>query len=486
MGSNGRFIDQQVVNSFNLFIDGDRSSIIGDTASRGDDVKIHLEGSSIIANDGEMIKMTLTNFEMFNNLYHIDENNSRFQTRCDVSGAATTGLILRDLTRQNYSDIGDIAIDFANIIGNVINERTTGVHKVLVLDIKNVVAPGFVPYDTLTGINYNLPVTPGGVGAAGGFAVSSPQTKIKPTSLGLNNTGNRLLDITFQVVGAGTNHLPHVHGINRLNIQCLSSHGDNYCILGGLRQDDTADISFNSFKVDLSAPYPFTTTDANGDEIYQDTLQDNTRIRVRGYFPMQRMTDPYVYLRCKSSQNGGLEMTVLSDALASSNSSDITSSDILAKLKRDIEFISYDNGSGNEYFINLQQKKLSTIQFYLTDSKNRQLGRHRTSDNDTNPGFNNGSGTAAGYDNGTDRTLLIDATNKNGRMYAKPTATKLASNLQNSLGNLFFTAVVRVDIIKMSNPARLETPALPLPLPARKAQNGVLTFQDYGMPKYGV
>jgi hypothetical protein len=41
-------------------------------------------------------------------------------------------------------------------------------------------------------------------------------------------------------------------------------------------------------------------------------------------------------------------------------------------------------------------------------------------------------------------------------------------------------------LIKMSNPTRLETPALPLPLPARKAQNGVLTFQDYGMPKYGV
>ena len=39
------------------------------------------------------------------------------------------------------------------------------------------------------------------------------------------------------------------------------------------------------------------------------------------------MTDPYVYLRCKSSQNGGLEMTVLADALTTSNSSDITSSE---------------------------------------------------------------------------------------------------------------------------------------------------------------
>ena len=41
MGTNGRFSDQQVVNSFNLFIDTEKSSVIGDSASRGDDVKIH-------------------------------------------------------------------------------------------------------------------------------------------------------------------------------------------------------------------------------------------------------------------------------------------------------------------------------------------------------------------------------------------------------------------------------------------------------------
>ena len=48
---------------------------------------------------------------------------------------------------------------------------------------------------------------------------------------------------------------------------------------------------------------------------------------------MQRMTDPYVYVKTigKSSQNGGLEMTVVADAIkfpiTSSNASDITSSE---------------------------------------------------------------------------------------------------------------------------------------------------------------
>lgn len=471
MGSNGRFADQQVVNSFNLFIDTERATVIGDSASRGDNVKIHLEGSSIIANDGEMIRMTLTNFEMFNNLYHVDDNNSRFTTRCELTSSPNTPIV-RDLTRQNYSNVGDIAIDFANIIGNTIKEKTSENNRVLVLDIKNVVVPGFLPYDVQTQLNYNLPTIQGGP-----FAATT--TKVKPTSLSLGNTGNRLLDITYQIID-GSAGAPIAHGINALHIQCLASQGDSYCILGGLRQDTTSDISFNSFRVDLTTNYH--RTDASGN--YQDVANVGSRIRVRGYFPMQRMTDPYVYLRCKSQQSGGLEMTVLSDALTSSNTSDITSSDILAKLKRDVEFITYDNSAGDEYFINLQQKKISSLEFYLTDSKNRELGRHRSNDAIANPGFNNGGGTAAGYDTIQDAVIEKNRLNLTGRGYALNSG--FASQLQSSLGNLFFTAVLRVDIIKMSNPARLETPPLPLPLPARKAQNGVLTFQDYGMPKYGV
>jgi len=174
-------------------------------------------------------------------------------------------------------------------------------------------------------------------------------------------------------------------------------------------------------------------------------------------------------------------MTVLSDALNVGNSSDITSSDILAKLKRDVEFITYDNGIGGEYFVNLQQKKISSLQLYLTDSKNRQLGRHRNKDE---TGVNTGGGTAAGLDTGDNETLQKNRINATGRKYIN--GSGFSSQSQSSLGNLFYTAVLRIDIIKMSNPSRLETPPLPLPLPARKAQNGVLTFQDYGMPKYGV
>ena len=451
--SSGRFTDQQVINSFNLFIDTEKSSILGDGNSRGDDINIHLEGSTIIANDGEMIKLTLTNFEMFNNLYHVDANNSRFQTRCNTDPLITPNPIERDLTRQNYATLGDIAIDFANIIGNVINQTTTPAHKVLVVDMKNVVQQGFVPYDTETGQNY---IVDNGLGTV--TAVNN--SFVKPTPLSLAATGNRLIDITFQTFQGASSLTEHAHIIAKMNIECLGSQGDCYAILGGVRQDKSGS-AFNSLEVDL-----------NPDGLANPAL--STKIRVRGYFPMQRTTDPYVYLRCSSSQNGGLEMAILNDSAitATSNNSDITTSNIIAKLKRDVEFITYDSGMGDEYFINLQQRKISSLNLSLTDSKNRKLGRIR----------NATVGTAAGYMNDSTIANNILA----GRRYITATTEGFANDTQSTLGNLFFTAVLRVDIIKTGNPARLETPALPLPLPARKAQNGVLSFQNFGMPKNGV
>jgi hypothetical protein len=456
--SSGRFTDQQVVNSFNLFIDTEKSSILGDGNSRGDDVNIHLEGSTIIANDGEMIKLTLTNFEMFNNLYHVDANNSRFQTRCGTDALITPSPIERDLTRQNYATLGDVAIDFANIIGNIINQTTTPAHKVLVVDMKNVVQQGFVPYDTETGQNYTVT----GVAGSGLGGAIVPNSFVKPTPLSLAATGNRLIDITFQTLQGTATLTEHAHIIAKMNIECLGTQGDCYAILGGIRQDKSGS-AFNSLEIDL-----------NPDGLANPAL--STKIRVRGYFPMQRTTDPYVYLRCSSSQNGGLEMAILNDSAitATSNNSDITTSNIIAKLKRDVEFITYDNGMGDEYFINLQQRKISSLNLSLTDSKNRKIGRIRSAT----------VGTAAGYMNEATVAANILA----GRRYIDAPATTegFANNTQSTLGNLFFTAVLRIDIIKTGNPARLESPALPLPLPARKAQNGVLSFQNFGMPKNGV
>jgi hypothetical protein len=377
-----RFEGQEVVNSFNLFVDSEKSTLVGDRQSEGDDVHIHFEGNTIESGDGENIRLSLLNFTMFNNTYMVNINNSRFNVR----GGSTTSasfLSVVNIDRKNYSNLQDLATSFATNLGTYL--------------------------------------------ATISAATTFENTTILPNTTTMSATDNRLLDITLTSKdGAGSTI---AHGITDLKIQCLESEGESYVILGGNRQDDSTDTTFNSLKI---------------------TIATNT-IRVQGFYPMQRLTDPYVYLRCNNAQSG-LEMSVLSNDRGSYNT-DIINSDIFAKVFKDVEYINYESNTGEEYFMNLQQRKLANLRFTLTDSKGRKLGR-TSGQRDL--------GTAAG---------LVDG------------SLDFESNLQNKTGNLYFTAVIRVDIVKNRSPVKLESEGIPPPLPARKGQSTYI-WQDYGKPKH--
>jgi len=379
-----RYHGQEVVNSFNLFVDTEKSSVVGDGQSKGDDVSVHFQNQTLQAGDGEYIKLSLVNFTMFNNLHQVNKNNSKIQ----VAGTANStdfGFTEINLDRKNYANLKDIATSFATALGTVL--------------------------------------------AANSSATTFENTTIAPASTAMTATDNRLLDITLTAKNGGGSTI--AHNITALKIQTRAEDGDCNVILGSLRLDDATDTTFNSFKI-------------------TGITAGATTIRVQGYFPMQRLSDPYVYLRCSSQQNG-LEMSVLSNDRGSF-ATDVLNSDILAKMFKDTEFINYDSTTGDEYFMHLQQRKVANLRLFLTDSKGRKLGR-RSSERDT--------GTAAGLADG------------NGNF----------ENLtQSTLGNLSFTAVIRIDIIRNSMPQKLQTePPKPL-LPARLGQS-VYQFQDQGLPK---
>lgn len=371
-----RFENQQIVNSFNIFVDSERAKVVGDGTSKGDDVKIHLEGQTIEAGAGEIIRISMLNFTMFNNLYMIDANNSKFNITYDVGSGLVSDKPNLVLPNKNYNHLNDIADEFADLVGAFI--------------VANTGATGYT------------------------------KTSVLPSATALKVTSDRLLDITLTVTGSP--------GLTDFNIQCKESTGDTYCILGGNRLDFDSDHAYSSLKVTLT--------------------NSGATVRIQGYYPMQRMSDPYVYVRCGNIQNG-LEMSVLSSDRGRYNS-DIINSDILGKVFRDVEFISYASNTGSEYFMNLQQKKLSQLRLFLTDSKGRYLGRVAT---------DRSTGSAAG--------LITDADGKT----------------QSSLGNLFFTAVLRVDIIRVSVPQILETTPIPPALPASKAQAPTVVWAGGGLPK---
>ena len=217
------------------------------------------------------------------------------------------------------------------------------------------------------------------------------------------------------------------HGLSQIVVQCLTEQGDAYQLFGGERVDDSTGIpegASKSFK----------------------TTENPRTLRFEGFFPMQLQTESTVYLRTDCS-GSNLESSILSGTPGMDSS--MISSNILGKVQKDEEFIFYEAPYHMPYFINLQQKRLTSLRLFLTDSKGRKLGR--IGDN----------GTASGL-------------SENG---------VFVSNKQSTLGNLFFNCVIRADIIKVRELSNLQTTPVPPMLPARIAQ-APYTVQDYGRPKH--
>jgi len=462
MASNARFENQSVVNSFNIFVDTDRISIC-EPSNRGDRVNVHLEGNTIIAGDGELIRMTLTSFDMYNNFYTLDRYNSKLKFlhkggKVTTFAAATEpingpGKSEKHLPFKNYGSLFDLALEFAVVTAKQIAERSNlegaNIPLVRIKEIKNVYIEGTTKLESINASAAD--VTAANMTSASFIAAVNTGTKLT-----LGQTSNKLLDITFETRNGAGGAL-HNHGITEFSIQCVDENGDAGLIFGAERFD----YPYANSQM-TSSRYPFITGGANGTlgSSFLITAPTTSTIRVQGYFPMQLSSDPFVYLRSTITQSGGLETAGMSNALINNTSSisDVTSSDIFAKIRRDTHFCTYIT-TNDEFFINVQQRKISSIFLNLTDSKNRPIGQ------------------PAGNENGTAAGLIVDET---------ATLPLPYSGNQDNLGNLSFSCVIRVDIIKVSTAQKLESTPLPLPLPARKAQQGVIFgLPDYGMAKSG-
>jgi hypothetical protein len=408
MADSSRFEGQQIVNSINFFVDSERSAVVGDNQSKGDDLQLGFEGNTIECKDGEVIRLSLVDFHMPNNQYNIDARNSLGIIICTVNGTPmTVGLTKTLVDRGNYYDTDDVAINFAKNVAAVL-AALPGVPAGLAVATGGggIVNNNLVDQNTIV-TGFTNPVASATV--IGQFLSGRPEKK--------------LLDVTIKF---GTTAVPTgaAHTITALKISCQSAAGELYLVLGGERGDDTNTL-LNSFAI---------------------TIPDANSIRIKGYFPMQLVTEPHVYLRCTLGQNG-LESSILGSDEATYNN-DIVGSNILAKIARTSESFSYAGNQSGEFFVTLQQRKLNSIGLFLTDSKSRPIGRAK----------NAGTGTSAGLE-GTATSDIIP--------YEKET--------QSTKGNLYFTATIRIDIVKVYNPNKLQSEPPPMPQFPRKS-TGVLSF----------
>lgn len=421
MASAPRFEGQQTVNAFNLYVDSERSNVVGDKQSRGDNVHYNFEGNTVECRDGEVMKISLVDFHMPNNFYNVEIKNSLARVKLAAPITVSGGQTAFNATvveRGNYYDVQDVATNFAYQIANII--RTV------------VVAAGAI--HGITNNSLVTQTTP--LLTVGGSVFGVLPLQAGTPALQLGRPDKKLLDVTIEFQNA--------HTLTELLISCQSAAGESYLLLGGERGDDSSIVSHNSFIIDLTtAP---------------------KQVRIKGYFPMQLTSEPHVYLRTTLGQNG-LESAVLSKDAVSYNT-EIIGSDILAKIPRNLESFSYSaNGGNDDFFIYYQQRKLNQLRLYLTDSKGRPIGRPGVAD--TIAALT--SGTAAGLE-GTPPAIPPAATDK---------ITFVSVN-QNTQGNMYFTTTLKVEIIKKTSPQLLQTELPPFP-PIPSKASGVISFGD----KYG-
>ena len=111
-------MDQQVTQTYNLFIDSSRNRASG---SKGDDYSINLQDSGVQAGNGEYIRLSLDNFSMGKTFSNVSPTTSRILVRGQNSaGGAELPVQEGDLPPSHYKDTRVLATQFANTLATLL------------------------------------------------------------------------------------------------------------------------------------------------------------------------------------------------------------------------------------------------------------------------------------------------------------------------------------------------------------------------------
>jgi hypothetical protein len=220
-----------------------------------------------------------------------------------------------------------------------------------------------------------------------GSGTSTVTLVLPDNTLQMDDTSDRIISATF------TNTTSSL----AIAIQCYSADGDSYALIGGDRITSGTNAS----------PLDNTTSSMSV------TRTSGTVYTIASKYPAQRMTEEHVYL-CSDIPNNNIETTALSSGIISTLAH-INTTCILAKIPIDHEFINFNTATGREFIMNLPNRTINTLRFYLRDSKGRLVGRQ------------NGNSASTG------------------------------GTTQNTLGNFNCSFVVKVETVQTGKPSRLMT-----------------------------
>ena len=278
--------------------------------SRGDNIYLPLQQTPITCADNQFIRLTLQSFSMYKNFPNVNSNNNTF--RYTLNQAFGGGEIAQI----------DIPLELTNQNYSNLNDLATDFGDSLASKLA---------------IHLNKTAT---------VNVASVRPKSSTTIAG---TTDNIITFDIDITG---------HGITAdLVIQFKIRDGDIFELLGGDRIRD-------------SVATPDTTTAS----ITADTTTSANKITITCKFPAQLSTQQNIYLRTNVS-NTNIQTESFdagnSDVVGGNNI--MGGSRILGKIIIDNEFATFTSGTQMEYFVNLLQKQVNTLQLYLTDSHGRPL-----------------------------------------------------------------------------------------------------------------
>lgn len=302
-----------LVHSRDIFLSTQQSGSPGTGDQTFSRFRMCLNSAPISCEPGQMNKLSLTQFSCFRNFYFINQNNCRVDViyTDNTDGSRQVKAFLLD--KKDYKNIGDIADEFAGKLAALLGAT------------KGTVAPG-------TGFN-------------------------------IGDTGDRLLDVKLTSVPANITNIviqtqqhdgPDVEG-GEANVTgtddgiACTSFGDSYVILGSKRIATLSDTA-QSFKVNLT----------------------NGVLTVKGYYPMQKTSMQYMYLRCSEATDNLQSQNLGEDGAV--QDSHMVGSQILAKIPVDVELCVFQSLSSHcPYFVNSSNRNISEVMFELVDHHGRPI-----------------------------------------------------------------------------------------------------------------
>lgn len=300
-----------IVRSHNILVDTDRGEP-SSTAVKGDKFELDLNSEGIHLDEGQYLRLTLNNFEMYKTWTNVNDNNRLTQLffgEDDPENPGTTvySKVEVNLDPKNYEFINDIAVEFSD------------------------------KFKAEVDLKY---------GCTGVISAVTPDA-----TAGINGTTDNIISFVYTAPLSAAIDLIAIYG------RCPEGVGDAYALLGCNRGRDT--------DPDLTKSYDITITTNTASSLV---------LTVSMYYSAQRSTSSSIYLRT-SLNTSASETASLNDPNTPANRSQVIQSNIWAKIPVNSEFCVFNSNTGREYFIDVSQKYLSHFRLFLTDEHNRPIGR---------------------------------------------------------------------------------------------------------------